>query len=783
MLLAAALALSVAGLSPAAPPERWLEVTARPADAEQATRLARLGWEIHDDGDGATNVYLPASALPELAATGIPHAVVDDDVEGHYAARLVQPKSLRGSMGGYLTWTEAIAAMDALAVAHPTLVAPKTALGMTEEGRAIWAWKLSARALIDEPEPTALYMALMHAREPAAMMSVVHFAETLLAGYGSDPDATWLLDHREIWILPVLNADGYAYNEARQPGGGGMWRKNRRNNGDGTFGVDPNRNFSYMWGFDDNGSSPDTSSDTYRGPWPMSEPETRALRDFAAARAPTISVNTHAHGDQLVRPWGYTNGSCSDDLIMQSLSDAALRESAYLPGNTAVTLGYLANGDHDDYMWAETMEKPRAFGFTPELGNNTDGFWPPTERIDPLCAETYPMHAFLAWAAGAAPRFESFAVDDAAPGGDGDGLPEAGETLRLTVVLRNAGLEDTPGPIAATLESDACAVIVESASAAPGVIASQGIVSTQPFLVRLAPSATPGDLAHLRLMLADASGAYPAIPLAFLMGEPTVILEEDFESGLSAWTTSVFGTSAAGAGRAGQALSDSTGGSYFSGVDATAEWDAPIDLSSFGRAWLVFDQRFWIDNDFDGATLEIRPNGGSWTAVSGETSDVGSGVGAQAAGAPTWDGRRLSWERERVDLSSFTGPGASISLRFRFRSDGSFNYDGWHVDDVKLLGFPPGAVQPPDEPLLMVSKDDADVVLAWTPPPLVPAHSAADEFVLHRSSSVRGDAGFAPIGTTLELTLADEDAVPAPASYAYTVVATNCAGASSDPAP
>jgi hypothetical protein len=785
MLAAASLVLALAAASPVTPPERWIEVAARPRDEAQALRLAELGWEMKEADDGASIVYLPASALPSLAATGVPHVVVEGDLEAYYAARLVRAKSLRGSMGGYLTLSEAVDAMDALVVAHPGLVAPKTALGMTEEGRPIWAWKLSANVLVDEPEPVALFMALMHAREPAGLMSIVHFAERLVGDYGADAEATWLLDHREIWIIPVLNPDGYAWNEAQQPGGGGMWRKNRRVNGDGTFGVDPNRNFSYSWGIDDLGSSPDTASDTYRGPAPMSEPETQVLRDFAALRAPTISVNTHAHGDHLVRPWGYTNGSCSDDAIMDDLSGLALREAAYLPGNAAATLGYLANGDHDDYMWAETTEKPRAFGFTPELGNATDGFWPATSRIDPLCEETYPMHELFAWAAGAAPRLDSFSIDDAAPGGDGDGLPEPGETIGVTVVLRNHGLEDTPGVIAATLESDTCAALVEDAAAQLGVIASQSSLSNgaDPFVVHLAASATPGDLARLRLILADSSGAYPPIPLAFLMGEPTVLLAEDFESGLATWDVAGFGTSAAGAGRAGQALSDSFGGNYGNDVDATAGPSAPLDLSGFGRAWLVFDQRFWIDNDFDAASVEVLPGGGSWTPVAGETSAPGSGVGAQVAGAPTWDGRRLAWELERVDLSSFTGPGPPVSLRFRFRSDAAFGYDGWHVDDVKVLGFPPVDVQSPDEPLLMVSKGDLDVTLAWSSPFPGPAHSAADVYTAYRSSSVRGDGGFAPFVTTRGLAATDADAVPAASDFAYTIVATNCAGASSDPAP
>src|SRR5690606_15325000 len=89
------------------------------------------------------------------------------------------------------------------------------------------------------------------------------------------------------------------------PGGGGMWRKNRRNNGS-SFGVDLNRNYGYLWGYDNWGSSGNPSSETYRGPSAFSEPETQALRDFLeGGRRVRAAFNYHTYGDLLLFPWGY----------------------------------------------------------------------------------------------------------------------------------------------------------------------------------------------------------------------------------------------------------------------------------------------------------------------------------------------------------------------------------------------------------------------------------------------------------------------------------------------
>ena len=105
--------------------------------------------------------------------------------------------------------------------------------------------------------------------------------------------ATYLVNHREIWIVPILNPDGYEYDlSISEPGTGGGWRKNqrdqsqyggKRSEGNGEFdeendGVDLNRNYPYEWNrnekgyvIDENGiivtaDSRTESDPTYRGP-------------------------------------------------------------------------------------------------------------------------------------------------------------------------------------------------------------------------------------------------------------------------------------------------------------------------------------------------------------------------------------------------------------------------------------------------------------------------------------------------------------------------------------
>ena len=82
------------------------------------------------------------------------------------------------------------------------------------------------------------------------------FAFELLQSYCKDPQATYIVDNRQLWFVPVVNLDGLSLQRKTNPSGGGIWRKNRRLNEGGSYGVDINRNYAYQWGFDDVGSSP-----------------------------------------------------------------------------------------------------------------------------------------------------------------------------------------------------------------------------------------------------------------------------------------------------------------------------------------------------------------------------------------------------------------------------------------------------------------------------------------------------------------------------------------------
>jgi hypothetical protein len=196
-----------------------------------------------------------------------------------------------GDYGGYYTWAEIQAKIVEWQTKYPNLVHVGV-LGKTYEGRDIPLLRLSDDATVNESEPEVLLMGGIHPREQQPQVCMVRLMDEMLAGYGKDERFTHLLKDRQIWIIPILNVDGKVYDMQHGNGRnkGADWRKNRRPNGDGTHGVDLNRNFAVRWGgFREidplwKASTIDTKANIYEGPGPLSEPENRALAKFMTER-------------------------------------------------------------------------------------------------------------------------------------------------------------------------------------------------------------------------------------------------------------------------------------------------------------------------------------------------------------------------------------------------------------------------------------------------------------------------------------------------------------------
>ena len=282
--------------------------------------------------------------------------------------------------GKYYTYNEMKNEIMQIASQYPNITNLDT-IGFSWYNKPILAMKISDNPQMDENEPTGIFTGVHHAREPIGCSICMDFIRWLCQNYnqpgGAGDTATFLVNEREIWIVPVVNPDGYVYNEIDPQG---MWRKNQRDNdGNGYFnsnydGVDLNRNYGYMWGYDNWGSSPNPPDEDYRGPSAFSEPETQAIRQLCNSAKPQVGINFHSYSNVIITPWGYINDYPPepDKTIYLAMADTMNDYNGWPYGNSSATVGYTANGTSDDWMYGEQNQKPKCFAYTFEVGS---AFW------------------------------------------------------------------------------------------------------------------------------------------------------------------------------------------------------------------------------------------------------------------------------------------------------------------------------------------------------------------------------------------------------------------------
>ncbi len=356
-------------------------VSFRYTDTAQLDVLNESGvWdiiEVHDDHavaikKDASSELLGALDAPKLAETEASLTqvnIVREDIDDELAEFRA-----KGSEGAYHSYQETVEELNALSSQYPQLLQVET-IGQTHEGRDMTAVRLTGTAGLTGDKSHVLIFGLTHAREWISAEMPMFLLNQLLAGYGNDAEVTRLLDGLVIYILPVTNPDGHVYSQTEYK----MWRKNRRPNGGGSFGVDVNRNFPIGWG---TGSSRWSRSDTYRGTEPKSERETRALLQLFEEKRFVSALSFHSYSELILYPWGYDKSATPDAGEYKQRADAMAALNGYRPGQVSRIL-YTAGGATDDTFYKEYG----AWAYTFELGKQ---FVPPESEIEPICNQNLP---------------------------------------------------------------------------------------------------------------------------------------------------------------------------------------------------------------------------------------------------------------------------------------------------------------------------------------------------------------------------------------------------------
>jgi carboxypeptidase T len=310
-----------------------------------ASRLRALDLDLLMERGGRVYILASPADLERLQASGVSYRLEKEI----FAPALSPEPGAEGDVNGaFHSYPEVESELQTLEASHPGL-AKLYSLGDSLEGRHIYGLKVSADVELDEDEARVL----------------------------------------------LVNPDGLEYSIYYYR----YWRKNRRDNGDGSYGVDLNRNYGYAWGWDDIGSSPVPASEIYRGPVPFSEPEIQAVRDLIASRKFEALISYHNFAQEILYPWGYVSTPPPDADRLDELARGISERIQAVNGNfysfgQAGSLLYLTNGDLTD--WAYGMYGVLAFTVELPPPNYLAGaFFNSEAEIQPIFNENLPSMTYL----------------------------------------------------------------------------------------------------------------------------------------------------------------------------------------------------------------------------------------------------------------------------------------------------------------------------------------------------------------------------------------------------
>ncbi|GJM25095.1 MAG: hypothetical protein DHS20C16_15100 [Phycisphaerae bacterium] len=623
-------------------------------------------WSHQPFGD-VIDVCVDASQLAALDRSGIRFDTWIDNVQDLVDAERASGRGV-GDFDSYHSYADIIAYLEQLVAANPSR-ASMFDVGTSLEGRTIRGIRI-AGANVNDLSPAVIYFTTVHAREWITTTITPYLANHLLSNYGTDPEVTNLVDNVEWFLVPVGNPDGYEYTRSSER----LWRKNRRNNGNGTFGVDINRNWGWGWGGE--GASSTTSDPDYHGPAAFSEPETSALRDlFLAHPNVRAQLDIHAYSQLILWPWGYT-GDLPADQASYSTIGQAMQQAIFDVHGRNYTIGpiytaiYPASGGSVDWTYGERNVLSYSF----ELRDTGFyGFLLPASQIVPNNEEILPAIMHLTGTDEVlATQINLF--------GEIPSAMTAGQSKSISLAI-TSGVE--------MLNPSSAQLRYRYDASGPFKTVPLQQVDGAEFLAEL-PATNCSSTPEFYFAVSTSNGIVtepsdaPATVYSAAVQQSNLIYEANMDSdpgwvGTGDWA---WGTPMGQAGDHGGP--DPTGGvtginvygynlngGYPNNMNVETLTTGTIDCSGETGVQLSFWRWLGVEQPiYDEASVQVSNNGSSWTTVWSNTQTI-----VDAA-----------WQLQMFDISAVADGESAVQIRWTLGpSDGGWTYCGWNIDDVQVV--------------------------------------------------------------------------------------------------
>lgn len=667
---------------------------------------------------GTADFRLSPEAFEALKASGVKYSVLIDDVQATVSAerlRLARPDRGPGWFSDYKDYAAVNAQLDVLVAARPDL-ATKTTIGTTQQSRTIYGLRIMGPGVLPNTKPAIFVIGCQHAREWITVMSTMYLADQLVNNYATDANIRRMVDNFEIHIVPITNPDGYVYTWSTNR----LWRKNRRNNGDGTFGVDLNRNWGFHWG--GVGASASTNNDTYRGPSAFSEPESLTTSQFAMTLPKLVLFyDIHSYSQYIIEPWGDTFDLPPDTRSHQQMARdmqvamAAPYGTPYI-GGEGYRIIYATTGTADE--WSSGANGTMGLALELRPSSSSPGFVLPPDQIVPTGQEWVAgFRASTEWllnnavgvefllgkptripSGGSATQRVQFNRGMSKLGNLGTNIPTISARPGrvgpyVTTPLSVAGTDEGGTVFQHTLQGGACGSVtqwyytVTLSDGSTVTVPPQGALKPFEVVAQTSTAVFADDMEISRGWLVGdptpgQADTTPTTPAAWIRGDPNgTRSQQEFDmtplTGVNCFYTGqntrqdVFGT-----GRVGR----TSGGA--NQVQKTTLLSPILDLSSVSDAEVSFYLSFANSREFspdDGFTIDFTNN------ASAATPTWVNAVTIAPAG-PILD-TSCRWVKRTLRVAPVVSPTNQFRVRFVAREDGNGDAVEAAVDEFTVRTF------------------------------------------------------------------------------------------------
>jgi murein tripeptide amidase MpaA len=635
---------------------------------QELEKLLTMTDDVWSDGIGlgTLDVRVSPEQFLRLQESGLAYTVMIEDLQPLIEAERAPGRG--GVFDRYLRFNEVLSYLNTLVTLRPDLAQTFVA-GQSIEGRNIVGIRITGPGA--GPKPGILMHGCQHAREWITVPVILWLADQLVRQYDTDPYLRRLVDEREWYLVPVMNPDGYVYTWDVDR----MWRKNRRPNAGGCYGVDLNRNWGYGWGGP--GSSGDPCSEEYRGTAPFSEPETQAMRNWINSH-PNILVyaDLHSYSQIIFYPYSYADvwppqpDLAEYQFVAETMADIvrSVHGLTYTFGR-GIDVVYQVSGGSRDWVYGFAQR----FAFGCELRDTgTYGFLLPPEQIIPQCEEIAPALFFYADYIGTPQKLIT---------------PNGGETLSVGQTVTVRWFTHAPAPADVNLYLSTDGGLTFPYTIVTGETPDGSYTWTVPNL--------PSTRCRMKLVV-NYWGAAPGSDISdadftITTQTPTLIYSFPLDTN-PGWSTQGQWAFGRPTGSGGDPSSGHTGlnvygynlsGTYGNNIPRYYLTTTPLNLSGIVGTQLRFWRWLGVDaSNFDHASLQVSNDNTNWVTI--------------------WDHAgpaiiQSSWTLQSYDISAIADRQPNVRIRWVMGpTNASTAYCGWNIDDIEIWGIQVPQYQPGD---------------------------------------------------------------------------------------